>query len=91
MAHHASAKKRIRQTEKITATNRARVSRIRTYLRKVESAIASGNKAEADAAYRAAQPVLMHGAGIGVIHRNLVARKLSRLSARIKSMGGGSE
>jgi small subunit ribosomal protein S20 len=86
MAHHASAKKRIRQTKKRTQVNRARISRIRTFLRKVESAIAIGKKDEAVAAYREAQPELMRGASKGVVHPNLVARKLSRLAHRIKLM-----
>ena len=86
MAQHASAKKRIRQTKRRTEVNRSRVSRIRTFLRKVESAIAGGNKDEAVAAYGKAQPELMRGATKGVVHRNMVARKLSRLAQRIKAM-----
>lgn len=88
MAQHASAKKRIRQTKKRTEINRARISRIRTFLRKVETAIAGGNKSEAIAAYDQAQPELMRGANKGVVHRNMVARKLSRLAQRIKAMSG---
>ena len=86
MAQHASAKKRIRQTKKRTEINRSRVSRIRTFLRKVETAITGGSKEEAAAAYGRAQPELMRGANKGVIHRNMVARKLSRLARRIKAM-----
>lgn len=86
MAHHESAKKRIRQTEKRTAVNRARVSRIRTFVKKVESAIASGNKDEAAAALRAAEPELMRGAKTGVLHRNTASRKVSRLSARVRAL-----
>lgn len=86
MAHHASAKKRIRQIERRTEVNRMRMSRIRTFLRKVEDAIASGNSDEARQAFRAAQPELMRGAKRGLIHRNTVARRLSRMSARIKAM-----
>lgn len=86
MAQHASAKKRIRQTKKRTEINRSRISRIRTFLRKVEGAIAGGNKDEAVAAYGQAQPELMRGANKGVVHRNMVARKLSRLAKRIKAM-----
>lgn len=86
MAYHASAKKSIRQITKRTQVNRARVGRLRTFLRKVEDAIASGDKERAAAAFHAVQPELMRGAGKGVIHRNTVARKLSRLSARIKAM-----
>lgn len=86
MAHHKSAEKRIRQTEKRTATNRARVSRIKTYVKKVELAIASGNKAEAETALREAQPEMQRGIGKGVMHRNTVARKVSRLTKRIRSL-----
>lgn len=87
MANHKSAEKRIRQTERRTAVNRARVSRIRTFLKKVETAIAAGDKAAADAAYREAQPEIMRGASKGVLHKNTVARKLSRLQGRIKALG----
>ena len=86
MAHHKSAKKRIRQTEKRTRVNRTRISRIRTYLRRVEDAISSGDQEKARAAFKDAQPELMRGAGKGVLHRNTVSRRLSRLSARIKAM-----
>lgn len=86
MAHHASAKKRIRQTVKRTAINRARVSRIRTFVKKVELAISSGDKSQALSAFREAQPELMRGVNKGVVHRNTVARKLSRLSVRINAM-----
>jgi small subunit ribosomal protein S20 len=86
MAQHASAKKRIRQTKRRTEVNRARLSRIRTFLRRVETAIAGGKQDEAVAAYNQAQPELMRGANKGVVHRNLVARKLSRLAQRIKTM-----
>jgi small subunit ribosomal protein S20 len=86
MANHRSAEKRIRQTERRTAVNRARVSRIRTFIKKVESAIAAGDKEIARAAFLAAQPEMQRGVSKGVIHRNTVARKLSRLSARIKAL-----
>lgn len=86
MAHHLSAKKRIRQTERRTEVNRARVSRIRTFVKKVELAIASGKKDEAFAALRAAEPEMMRGVTKGVLHKNTVARKVSRLSARVKSL-----
>jgi small subunit ribosomal protein S20 len=88
MANTASARKRIRQTEKRTIRNRARRSRVRTFLRKVELAISGGDKTQAQDAFRAAQPELHRAVTKGVFHRNTVARKLSRLSARIKSMGG---
>lgn len=86
MAHTVSAKKRIRQTERRTARNRARKSRIRGFVRKVEEAIAAGDKAAAEAAFKAAMPELHRGAGKGVMHRNTVARRLSRFSARIKAL-----
>ncbi len=86
MAQHASAKKRIRQTARRTEVNRGRLSRVRTAIRKVEEAIASGDKEKASATFREAQPYVMRGVNRGVIHRNTVARKLSRLAARIKSM-----
>jgi small subunit ribosomal protein S20 len=87
MANTASARKRIRQTEKRTARNRARRSRVRTFLRKVELAISGGDQTQAREAFRVAQPELHRAVTKGVLHRNTVARKLSRLSARIKSLG----
>ncbi len=86
MANHSSAKKRIRQTERRTEVNRQRISSIRTGLRKVEEAIEGGDKSVAETAFRAAQPQLMSGVTKGVLHKNTVARKLSRLSKRIKAM-----
>ena len=87
MAHHQSAKKRIRRNARRAAVNGARISRIRTFVKKVELAVASGDKAAAQAAFVTAQPELHRGVNRGVLHRNTVARKLSRLSARIKAMG----
>jgi len=86
MAHHSSAKKRIRQIARRTDANRARMSRIRTFVRKVEEAIASGNKETATAALRDVQPELMRGNKVGLLHRNTVARRMARLSRRIKAM-----
>lgn len=86
MAKTKSARKNARQAERRAGVNRARESRIKTYLKKVETAIASGNKKAAAEAYKAAQPVLMRGVGQKVVHKNMVARKLSRLSARIKAL-----
>jgi small subunit ribosomal protein S20 len=88
MAHHASARKRVRQTARRTKVNRARMSRLRSFIGRVEDAIASGDKQKALAAFGVMQPELMRGARAGVVHRNLVARKLSRLSSRIKAMSG---
>lgn len=86
MANTASARKRIRQTEKRTLRNRARKARVRTFLRKVELALAGGNEAAARDALQAAQPELHRAATKGVLHRNTVARKMSRLSARVKAL-----
>lgn len=86
MANTASAKKRIRQIEKRTVRNRARRSRLRTFAKKVEKAIAAGSVQEARAALRALTPELMRAASKGVIHRNAVARKLARLSRRVKAL-----
>lgn len=87
MANNASARKRIRQTEKRTARNKARKSRVRSFLRRVEEAVKLGDKAAAQEAFRAAQPEMQRAATKGVVHANTVARKLSRLSARVKSIG----
>lgn len=86
MANTASARKRIRQTRKRTLRNHARKSRMRTFVKKVEAAIANGKKEEAAAALQAAQPEMQRAAGKGVAHKNTVARKLSRLSNRIKAL-----
>jgi small subunit ribosomal protein S20 len=86
MANHKSAEKRIRQTAARTEVNRARVSRIRTFIKKVESAIATGKKAEAQQALKEAQPELMRGVSKGVVKKGSASRKLSRLSARIKNL-----
>lgn len=86
MANTKSAKKAIRKTIARTAINRARRSRMRTFLRKVEAAIASGDKGAAEQAFHAAQPELMRSAQKGVIHKNTASRKISRLSAHIRAM-----
>lgn len=87
MANTPQSKKRARQLERRTAVNKARRSRIRTYLRKVEEAIASGDSAAAKEALKVAQPELMRGVTKGVYHKNTAARKMSRLAARVKSLG----
>jgi small subunit ribosomal protein S20 len=89
MANTASARKRNRQTKRRTERNQARKSRMRTFVKKVEVAIASGNKDVAGEALRAAQPEMQRAASKGVTHRNTVARKLSRLFARIKALPVG--
>lgn len=87
MANTPQSKKRARQNESRYAVNKARRSRIRTFLRKVEEAIASGSKDDAIAALRAAQPELMRGVTKGVVHKNTASRKISRLSSRVKALG----
>jgi small subunit ribosomal protein S20 len=87
MAHHKSAEKRIRQTPKRTLRNRARVSQIKTEVKKAETAIASGDKAAALAALKAAEPAMQRGVTKGVMHRNTVARKISRLTKRLRALG----
>ena len=87
MANTPQAKKRARQNEARFQVNKARRSRIRTFLRKVEEAITSGDKDAASAALRYAQPEIMRGVTKGVYHKNTVARKMSRLSARVKAIG----
>ncbi|MBB5373265.1 30S ribosomal protein S20 [Acidocella aromatica] len=86
MANIASAEKRIRQTLKRTARNKARKSRVHTAIRKVEEAVEAGNKELALAAFRAAQPELQRAAGKGVLKANAVSRKISRLSAQVKAV-----
>ncbi len=87
MANTLQSKKRARQNEARFSVNKARRSRIRTFLRKVEEAIASGDKDAAVAALRSAQPELMRGVTKGVVHKNTASRKVSRLAARVKSIG----
>jgi small subunit ribosomal protein S20 len=86
MANTASAKKATRKIARRTEINKARVSRVRTFLRKVEEAIASGDKQAAADAFKVAQPELMRAAGHGVLHRNTASRKISRLAARVKTI-----
>lgn len=86
MANSPQSKKRARQNDRRAAVNKARRSRIRTYLRKVEEAIESGDQTVAKAALRDVQPELMRGVTKGVLHKNTVARKISRLSARVKAL-----
>ncbi len=88
MPSHKSSEKRVRQTERRTAVNKARRTEVRSAMRKVEEALASGDKKLAAAALKAAQPVIMRGASKGVIHKNTGSRKVSRLASRVKAMGG---
>jgi small subunit ribosomal protein S20 len=86
MPHHKSAEKRLRQTEKRSIVNRARLSRVRTFVKKVETAIETGDKVVAQSAFQQAQPELHRATTKGVMHKNTVARKLSRLAARINAL-----
>ncbi|WCL54363.1 30S ribosomal protein S20 [Gimibacter soli] len=86
MANSLQAKKRIRTNARRAEINKARVSRIRTFVRKVEEAIATGNKDAANVALKAAEPEIMRGVTKGVSHQKTASRKVSRLSARIKAM-----
>lgn len=86
MANSPQAKKRVRQIARRTAVNTARRSRIKTFLRKVEEAIASGDASAAKAALQAAQPEIMRGAAKGVMHKNSASRKISRLAHRVKAL-----
>ena len=86
MANTTQSAKRARQSETRYAINKARRSRIRTYLRKVEEAIASGDQTAAAEALKNAQPELARGITKGVLHKNTVARKMSRLSSRVKAL-----
>ncbi len=86
MANSPQSKKRARQADRRFAINKARRSRIRTFLRKVEEAIAAGDHEVAQAALKTAQPEMMRGVTKGVLHKNTVARKMSRLSSRVKAL-----
>ena len=87
MANTPQSKKRARQNDRKLEVNKARRSRIRTFLKKVEEAITSGDKNSATSALKSAQPELMRGVTKGVYKKNTAARKMSRLSARVKSLG----
>lgn len=86
MANTSSAKKAVRKIATRTEVNRTRRGRVRTYVRKVEEAIAAGDKNAAAAALKAAEPELMRAASKGVVHKNTASRKMSRLSARVKTL-----
>lgn len=87
MAHHRSAKKRIRQTAKRTAVNRGRTSRIRTSIKKVEQAVAGGDHEAAVQALRAAEPEIRRGVRKGVLKLNTASRRISRLSRKVNQLG----
>jgi small subunit ribosomal protein S20 len=86
MANTSSAKKAVRKIDRRTAVNRARRSRMRTFLRKVEEALAAGDATLAASALSQAEPELMRAAQHGVVHKNTASRKVSRLTARVKSL-----
>jgi len=86
MANTPSAKKAARKIERRTEVNRARRSRVRTYLRKLEDALSSGDATAAQAAFKAAEPEIMRAVTKGVIHKNTASRKVSRLAARVRKI-----
>ena len=86
MANHKSAKKRIIRNANRAEINKSRISRIRTFIKKVENAITSGDQAAAQTALKEAQPEIMRGATKGVLHKNTASRKVSRLAARVKAV-----
>lgn len=87
MANSPQARKRARQALRRTEINKSRKSRVRTFIRSVEEAIASGDKSAAEAAMKAAQPEIIRGANKGIMHKNTASRKVSRLTKRIGAMG----
>jgi small subunit ribosomal protein S20 len=87
MANTPQAKKRIRRNERRNEINGARVSRIRTFVKKVEAALAAGDKSAAEAALKVAQPEMSRGVSKGVLHKNTVSRKFSRLTKRVAALG----
>jgi small subunit ribosomal protein S20 len=90
MAHHRSAQKRLRQAIKRTAINRSRKSRIRTFLKKVEQAVASGDPDAARSALRAAEPEIRRGVNKGVLKLNTASRRISRLTRKVNEVEAGS-
>ncbi len=88
MANSEQSKKRARQSDARYAVNKARRSRVRTYIRKVEEALASGDAAAAEEALKNAQPELMRGVSKGIMHKNTASRKVSRLASRVKTLAG---
>ena len=87
MANTPQAKKRIRRNERRELINHSRVSRIRTFIKAVESAVAAGRKDEAAEALRKAQPEMARGVARGVLHKNTASRKFSRLAKRVAALG----
>ena len=91
MANTKSAKKAVRKIQRRTDLNKSRRSRMRTFVRKVEDAIATGDKEAASSALKAAQPEIMKSAQHGIIHKNTASRKVSRLNSRVRAMSDQSE
>jgi len=89
MAHSRQARKRVRQNKRRAAINRARLSRIRTFIRRVEEAIESGDRSQAEQALRAAQPEIMRGATKALLHRRTAARRVSSLARRVGALPEG--
>jgi len=85
MANHASARKRIRRNARRADINGARRGRIRTFIKKIEAALSAGDAKQAEEALKVAQPEIQRGVAKGILHKNTAARKISRLSARIKA------
>jgi small subunit ribosomal protein S20 len=90
MANTSSAKKAVRKIERRTAVNRSRRSQMRTYIRKVEEALSSGDSAAAQTALREAEPLVMRAAQKGILHKNTASRKISRLTVRVKGLAQGA-
>ena len=86
MANHKSAEKRVRQTKTKTARNKSHLSMLRTAVKKVEQAIVASDKSTAQTSFKAVEPILVKSAKKGLIHGNTVARKISRLSQKIKAL-----
>jgi len=86
MANTTSAKKAARKIERRTAVNKTRRTRMRSFIRKLEEAIASGDKKAAEEQFQVVQPIVMKSASNGIIHKNTASRKISRLSARVKAL-----
>lgn len=87
MPNTRSAKKMVRKIERRTVINKNRRSRMRTFIRKLEEAIASGDKAAAQTAFKVAEPEIMRAVHKGILHKNTGSRKVSRLSAQVQKMG----
>ncbi len=86
MANTASAKKAVRKITRRTAVNRSRRSQMRTFLKKVEEALTAGDGSAAKTALASAEPIVMRAAQKGIVHKNTAARRISRLTKRVKSL-----